>query len=141
MDSAGAGVLRLTEAQDDQEGGALTISVPASNGLDATFDTYQYGGTGADGIGFVLAAENPANPVAPTQIGQPGGDLGYAAGHATEDEGLAYGYLGVGLDVYGNYSNPSSNGSGCTDPSWDTGAMPVRSSCGARATAPSATAP
>ncbi len=124
VDSPGAGVLRLTDAQDGQEGGVMTSSVPASSGLDATFESYQWGGDGADGIGFVLAAENPANPAAPTVIGQPGGSLGYASGQGSGAEGLAFGYLGVGLDVYGNFSNPGADGSGCTDPSWDTGANP-----------------
>jgi hypothetical protein len=119
-DPTAGGVLQLTDTATQQEGGALTsVSVPSSNGLDATFDTNQYGGGGADGISFVIAAENPADPVAPTQIGQPGGDLGYSAGAGfTGEDGLANGYLGVGLDVYGNYSNPSFDGSGCTDPSW-----------------------
>ena len=126
-DAPGSGVLQLTNTNGQQEGGALTsVSVPTSNGLDATFDTYQWGGTGADGIGFVIAAEDPSDPVAPTQIGEPGGDLGYAAGAgAYGDEGLADGYLGVGLDVYGNFSNPSFDGTGCpASPSWATGAMP-----------------
>ena len=121
VDTTGNGVLRMTGSALNEEGGVMTTSsVPASNGLDATFDSYQYGGTGADGIGFVLAVENPATPTAPANIGQPGGDLGYAAGSSTSGtQGLAYGYLGVGLDVYGNYSNPVADGTGCgTSPSW-----------------------
>ena len=86
-DPDGSGVLQLTNASGVQEGGALTsLSVPASNGLDATFDSYQYGGDGADGIGFVIAAEDPSDPVAPAQIGQPGGDLGYSAGAGATGE-------------------------------------------------------
>ena len=125
-DGAGSGVLELTGTANQQEGGVLTsLSVPASNGLDATFDTYQFGGSGADGIGFVIAAEDPSDPVGPTQIGQPGGDLGYSAGAGlTGSDGLADGYLGVGFDVYGNYSAPDFDGSGCTDPGWVTGANP-----------------
>ena len=117
IDADNSGVLQLTDPGQGEEGGALTsLSVPASNGLDATFYTYQYGGSAADGIGFVIAAEDPSNPVAPTQIGQPGGDLGYSDAGAS---GLADGYLGVGLDVYGNYSSTAGfEGSGCTDPSW-----------------------
>ena len=126
-DPDGSGVLQLTDTGGQEEGGALTsVSVPASNGLDASFDSYQWGGGGADGIGFVIAAEDPSDPVAPTQIGNPGGDLGYSAGTGggfySNDQGLANGYLGVGLDVYGNYSNPNDDGTGCTDPTWATGA-------------------
>ena len=95
-----------------------SLSVPASSGLDATFDSYQYGGSNppADGIGFVISAENPADPVAPANIGEPGGDLGYSA--AGGPGGLADGYLGVGLDTFGNYTNPGFDGTGCADPSW-----------------------
>ena len=126
-DAAGSGVLQLTDTGNQQEGGALTsLSVPASNGLDATFDSYQYGGSGADGIGFVIAAEDPANPAAPTQIGEPGGDLGYSAGEGQfGSDGFADGYLGVGLDVFGNYSDPGFGGTGCpASPSWATGRNP-----------------
>ena len=83
------------------------LNVPASSGLDATFESYQWGGDNGDGLGFVLAAENPSNPAAPAVIGQRGGALAYASGHAVGAQGLAYGYLGVGLDAYGNDSNPS----------------------------------
>ena len=128
-DPDGSGVLQLTAKTTQQEGGALTsLSVPASNGLDATFDTYQFGGRGADGIAFVVAAEDPSDPVAPMQLGEPGGDLGYSAGVETVgsgDQGLTDGYLGVGLDVYGSYSNKGGDGTGCpATPSWDTGSMP-----------------
>ena len=124
-DPAGAGVLQLTGPNLENEGSALTkLSVPTNNGLEANFDSYQYQSShgGADGIGFVIAAEDPQNPAAPSQIGQPGGSLGYAAAGGV---GLADGYLGVGLDVYGNFSNPSSSGSGCAArPSWADGRTP-----------------
>ena len=97
----GAGVLRLTDANLSEEGGVLTsLSVPASSGLDANFNSYQYGGSSspADGIGFVISAENPADPVAPASFGEPGGDLGYSA--TGGPGGLADGYLGVGLDAF-----------------------------------------
>ena len=32
--------------------------------------------------------------------------------------GIVGGYLGVGLDVFGNYTNNQFDGSGCVDPSW-----------------------
>ena len=58
---------------------------------------------------LLLAATNPASPAPPSTIGSPGGRPGLLVGTGTT--GLAYGYLGVGLDVYGNYREaPSSTG-------------------------------
>ena len=114
-DSQGSGTLRFTQAVTGEEGGAFSnTSVPTSQGLDVTFNSYQYGGTGADGLAFVLAAVNPANPVIPSTMGQSGGALGYSAQNSSTN-GLSYGYLGVGFDSYGNFSN-KYEGSGCTDP-------------------------
>jgi hypothetical protein len=113
LDTTGSGALRLTSAGNTLEGGVgATGSVPISKGLDATFDSYQYGGTGADGIVFYLAVTDPYNPQVPTAIGQAGGSLGYSATGASA--GLAHGYLGLGLDVYGNYLNSDFDGSGCS---------------------------
>jgi len=113
-DAQGSGKLRLTPATTSQEGGVFaSTSVPTSQGLDVTFNSYQYGGNGADGIAFVLAAVNPADPQTPSTIGQSGGSLGYSAKGSAP--GLSYGYLGIGIDTYGNFSN-KYEGSGCTDP-------------------------
>jgi hypothetical protein len=121
-DSSGSGALRLTADSGGEEGGvAYGLSVPTSDGIDAIFDSYQYGTTnGADGIGFFLAAANPSNPQPPTSIGQPGGALGYSADYGSGDPGMTYGYLGVGLDVYGNYATTGDQGSGCPILSWVT---------------------
>jgi hypothetical protein len=110
--------LQLTTNALQQEGGiAYTSSVPSSLGLDVTFNSYQYTGTGADGIVFYLAASDPTNASAsPVTLGPPGGYLGYSANAAGSVAGLTRGYLGVGLDVYGNYTNPAFAGSGCSDP-------------------------
>ena len=80
-DAQGSGKLRLHRMRTTQEGGVFaSTSVPTSQGLDVTFNSYQYGGNnGADGLAFVLAAVDPANPVTPAAIGQPGGALGYSA--------------------------------------------------------------
>ena len=114
-DAQGSGKLRFTAATTGQEGGVFAnTSVPTSQGLDVTFNSYQYGGTGADGMAFALAAVNPASPVTPAALGQSGGALGYSA-VSTTTTGLTDGYLGVGFDTFGNFSN-KFEGTGCTDP-------------------------
>ncbi|RLP96096.1 hypothetical protein EAD89_00270 [Micromonospora sp. BL4] len=118
-DPQGTGKLRLTPATATREGGVFgAVSVPTSQGLHVSFNTYQYGGTnpGADGIAFALAAVDPANPLSPSIIGQPGGSLGYSAAFNGGSVGLSNGYLGIGLDVFGNFSNSLYQGTGCTNP-------------------------
>ncbi|RCG27302.1 DUF11 domain-containing protein [Sphaerisporangium album] len=118
-DAPGSGALRLTTTTTGQEGGLFgATSVPTSQGLDVTFNLYQYGGTGADGIAFVLAAVDPANPLSPANIGQSGGALGYSPARTGSNVGLANAYLGFGFDVYGNFSNSIYEGTGCTDPAY-----------------------
>src|ERR1700735_2176048 len=123
-DPQGSGKLRLTSSGTGLEGGGFAItSVPPSQGLDVTFNSYQYGGSfGADGIAFVLAAVDPANPATPSVIGQSGGALGYSAQNSTQ-AGLSHGYLGVGIDPYGNFSS-KFEGTGCTDPANISQRMP-----------------
>ncbi|MGO9028778.1 MAG: beta strand repeat-containing protein [Acidimicrobiales bacterium] len=122
-DSAGSGALRLTTNGGDEEGGvSYDLSVPSFHGIDASFDAYQYndgGESAADGIGFFLAATNPADPAAPASIGQPGGALGYSAIGSSDEAGMSNAYMGIGLDVFGNYENTTYEGTGCTDPGWD----------------------
>ncbi|MCW2495751.1 putative Ig domain-containing protein [Jatrophihabitans sp.] len=113
FDSQGSGTLRLTPAVINEVGGIFgATSFPTSNGLDVTFNSYQWGGNNADGIAFMLAAVDPANPVAPATMGSSGGSLGYSA--APGVVGLVNAYLGVGLDVFGNFSNSSYSGTGCS---------------------------
>lgn len=118
-DPQGAGKLRLTPATVTRQGGVVgAVSVPTSQGLHVTFNTYQYGGNnpGADGLAFVLAAVDPANPRPPSTLGQPGGSLGYSAAFNGASVGLSNGYLGIGLDVFGNFSNSTYQGTGCANP-------------------------
>ena len=107
--------LQLTPDTTVQRGGVVYgSSVPTQEGLDATFNAYQWGGNGADGIDFFLAAVNPADPTVPT-LGPAGGHLGYSGSTANPPgEGASHGYLGFGLDAYGNYGSTSFSGSGCT---------------------------
>ena len=119
-DADGSGALRLTSAQTYQTGGVgVNQSVPTAQGIDASFDSYQYNGTTnwagktGDGIVFYLAATDPYNPVVPTQIGQLGGSLGYS-NSSTGGTGLAHAYLGLGLDRYGNFVTSGAEGSDCS---------------------------
>jgi uncharacterized repeat protein (TIGR01451 family) len=122
-DYQGGGKLRLTPNSTTQVGGVFgATSFPTSSGLDVTFTSYQWGGGAADGIAFMLAAVDPANPAAPTVIGPPGGSLGYSP--AAGARGLPNAYLGVGLDVYGNFSSNEYSGSGCTNPANISTAVP-----------------
>lgn len=115
-DGAGSGALRLTDAGNTESGYLLYNSpLPATAGLDISFDSYQYKGTGADGIAFFLT-DGLYQLVAP---GQSGGYLGYAGGNhgIGVGNGVAHGLFGVGLDAYGNYSNfensPAHGGGNC----------------------------
>ena len=118
--ASGSGTLRLTKTTKTLDGGvAYTSAVPASDGLDVSFDTYQYGGNGADGIMFYLAGADPTDPQPPSALGPAGGHLGYSGGTATpKGDGLVDGYLGVGLDAFGNFTNSSFSGATCAAPTW-----------------------
>lgn len=108
LDPDGAGVLRLTNATFDQAGFVLyNQPINSGAGLSITFDMFQWGGTarnglapGADGISFFLI--DGSTPYS-TTAGAFGGSLGYA--QKTGIPGVAGGYLGIGFDAFGNYSN------------------------------------
>jgi Putative Ig domain/Bacterial lectin len=128
-DPQGSGKLRLTPDTGGKVGAVFaSTSVPTSQGLDVTFNSYQYGTatpSGADGIGFVLAAVNPANPATPAAAGPSGGSLGYSAQASNGLSGLSDGYLAVGLDAHGNFSLSSTyEGTGCTNPANINATMP-----------------
>ncbi|MFE1404491.1 hypothetical protein ACFW5D_12670 [Streptomyces sp. NPDC058770] len=114
------GYLRLTDASNDQSAAVLyNHALPANQGLVTTFDQWQYGGTTnppADGISFFLI-DGAASLTAP---GAFGGSLGYAQKLPDDDPnetflpGVNHGYLGVGLDVLGNYFGDwEHRGNGC----------------------------
>ncbi|NYI60098.1 DUF7507 domain-containing protein [Cellulomonas soli] len=110
-DAAPFGFLQLTDASTDQSGAVLfDTPIPATQGLTITFEQWQYGTTTAtpapaDGIAFFLV-DGDAQLTAP---GAFGGSLGYAQkrpdGVPTNPiiPGVVGGYLGIGLDVLGNY--------------------------------------
>ena len=127
-DPQGSGTLRLTPDTGGKVGAVFANgTVPTSEGLDITFNSYQYGTatpSGADGLAFVLAAVNPADPVIPSAAGPSGGSLGYSAQASNSLSGLTDGYVAVGFDEHGNFSNPTYQGSGCTNPPDINGTMP-----------------
>ncbi|MET8576745.1 hypothetical protein [Streptomyces sp. NPDC005012] len=114
------GYLRLTSADPDQSAAVLyNHALPANQGVVVTFDQWQYGSTtsrAADGISFFLI-DGAAELTAP---GAFGGSLGYAQKLPDDDPGeeflpgVDHGYLGVGLDVLGNYFGDwEHRGNGC----------------------------
>lgn len=107
LDAEGEGVLRLTPAQGFRSGFAIyNEPVPADNGLSITFDMYQYGGDGADGLSFFLID----GAASPTQPGGDGGALGYSRGDGKP--GIVGGYVGIGFDRFGNFSKPDHGAGG-----------------------------
>jgi len=95
IDAAGSGWLRLTDAVTYETGSALYTggSFTPTQTLVMQFDYVTWGGNGADGITLFLYDATKTMSGAAY-----GGGLGYCGG--------AGGYIAIGLDEYGNFSNP-----------------------------------
>ncbi|MEZ6930187.1 DUF6701 domain-containing protein [Aeromonas sp. S16(2024)] len=93
------GRLGMTQASPKQSTSATYQRIfPAANNLvTIEFDQYAHGGNGADGMAVVLS-----NAKDTPQPGAFGGPLGY--GFKPGVNGFAGGWLGVGIDEYGNFS-------------------------------------
>jgi gliding motility-associated-like protein len=125
IDPAGNGFLRLTSNANNQKGFAISNQTfPSTDGLSVEFEYYIYGGSGADGISFFLF-DASANPF---QIGSFGGSLGYAqTTFPSLTPGVSMGYLAIGLDEYGNFSNKNEGRQGgAPDPSFRPGSVTLR---------------
>lgn len=109
-DPNGSGWLRLTQATGNQS--TYAYNTNAFNGENATiavkFSYAAYGGSGADGITFFLADASKT-----FGVGAYGGSLGYAQktldgtgglSGGADIAGMSGGYIGLGIDEYGNYS-------------------------------------
>ena len=129
-DPAVGGALRFTNGFPGgyNENGAIlsAFNFPTTNGIHVTFTTETYRGNsaggsvhdGADGISFFLQSVDNG---AAADIGDYGGSLGYTCSNANNDhtlrpsgaprgyDGLIDGYIGLGIDEYGNFLNPGDN--------------------------------
>jgi len=103
QDPQGAGALQLTPSARNSSGFVIANkALSTAAGLIITFTAYSFDGTrpGADGLVFFMTNASRTRPVA---SGPPDFALGYAA--AGSWAGLENGYLGVGFDEAGNFSN------------------------------------
>lgn len=110
LDPIGQGVLRLTNVSNDQAAFVLyNRALPANAGLSIAFDLFAYGGTGADGLSFFLID----GATSATTAGAFGGSLGYAnRTDLTVSPGVQGGFIGIGFDEFGNFSNPTEGRTG-----------------------------
>jgi type IV pilus assembly protein PilY1 len=128
-DPVGQGALRLTNGDtttgtngNNQAGAVIsTFSFPSNQGVQVTFQTVTYGGnadsntggqkSGADGIAFFLIDADKVPTIgATTKTGAVGGSLGYSCSNTNAPyDGLQGAYIGVGIDEFGNFSNPGDN--------------------------------
>lgn len=106
-DTPGNGWLRLTEPYNDQSGFAMYDSAfDISQGVVIQFDYATWGGNGADGYSIYLF--DGAYNASTFNVGASGGSLGYDKKTvAPIAPGVTGGYIGVGIDEYGNFSNPT----------------------------------
>jgi MSHA biogenesis protein MshQ len=103
------GYLQLTANTGNNAKAATVPAIfPASgNYISVEFQQYAYNGSGADGLAVTLSDYSvPAVP------GAFGGSLGYAqktgsACNTASCPGFAGGWIGVAMDEYGNYQNPT----------------------------------
>lgn len=123
----------------NQAGGIISgFKFQAGTGVDILFKTLTYRGNsggngggagvdrgdGADGMSFFLI-DATSKGEAPYDMGAFGGSLGYTCSNRNNDgtlradgsprqyDGLLHGYIGLGIDEFGNFLNPGDNtGSG-----------------------------
>ena len=140
-DTPGYGALRLTNGDTKPNGinslgqtGAILSNTPinANSGIKIRFTATTYGGndfstTGGDGIVFFLLDAGDGKKPQPTKLGVFGGSLGYACVSnpaRTDSDGIENGYIGLGFDEYGNFTNYNETGN--TGPGWSPNTISLR---------------
>jgi type IV pilus assembly protein PilY1 len=128
-DPVGQGALRFTNGRPygySENGGVVfAVPFPTGGGVAITFKTVTYrgdsgggGGDGADGISFYLMDATQLNTATITGVGSGngnglgswGGSLAYTCSNSNQPfNGLIGGYLGLGMDEFGNFLNGSVN--------------------------------
>jgi type IV pilus assembly protein PilY1 len=115
-DPAGQGALRFTNGSPGgyaQNGAILSQNTfPTGAGVQVTFVSMTYRGNsgggahdGADGMSFFLM-----DGAQPPGLGAWGGSLGYTCSNSNPPyNGLVGGYIGLGIDEYGNFLNQGDN--------------------------------
>jgi uncharacterized repeat protein (TIGR01451 family) len=114
-DAVGQGYLRLTDAVTNTAGYAIdNIGFPAGAGFTISFEFFSYGRSTADGAdGFSVFLVDAIQPSGGFRIGASGGSLGYAQKTINPvSDGVTRGYIGIGIDEFGNYSNATEGRSG-----------------------------
>jgi type IV pilus assembly protein PilY1 len=131
-DPAGNGALRFTNGRPGgyHQNGAIVLNpaqaFPSNAGVQVTFTTVTYRGDsggggqdGADGMSFFLM-----DALVPPDLGAFGGSLGYTCSNRNNDatlradgtqrgyDGLVGGYIGLGIDEFGNFLNGSNPATG-----------------------------
>ncbi|RSK24736.1 T9SS type A sorting domain-containing protein [Hymenobacter metallilatus] len=119
-DANGSGYLRLTDNGGNQSGYAIdNASFPAPSGFSISFEFFSYGGNGADGFSVFLIDADKTSAAAFTS-GASGGSLGYAQKTVNPvSNGVPNGYVGIGIDEFGNFSNPTEGRVGGPGPQPD----------------------
>ena len=120
IDPNGSGWLRLTSATANQKGYLyVKQTFPTNLGVIADFEYTTWrstndGYSGADG--FTVFLFDGAVTEGNFKLGGYGGSLGYATySNPANTTGLSGGYIGLGMDEYGNFARAAENRNGGTN--------------------------
>lgn len=115
-DPVGDGWLQLTEDKGNQVGYAfVNQGFPSTLGVLMDFEYVAWRKSNPSlggGDGFSVFLFDDVINSTTFKLGSAGGSLGYAQSTSTGNTGLKSGYVGVGIDEYGNYANCSEGKNG-----------------------------